>query len=46
MPGDEGLGVATLQLPVHSGMSEATLDWVAGRIVALARGHAERQRNP
>jgi perosamine synthetase len=39
-PNAEALTTTTLQLPVHPGMSEAALGWVANRI----RGFAEGQR--
>ena len=41
----EALCATTLQLPVHPGMSEAALDWVADRIRVLATSHAERQHS-
>ncbi|MGH3327940.1 MAG: DegT/DnrJ/EryC1/StrS family aminotransferase [Streptomycetales bacterium] len=43
-PNAEALCAATLQLPVHPGMSEAALAWVAHRIHSLATSYTERQR--
>jgi len=37
-PNAEALAAATLQLPVHPGMSRAALDWVADRIRVFAEG--------
>jgi dTDP-4-amino-4,6-dideoxygalactose transaminase len=43
-PNAEALAAATLQIPVHPGMPQAALQWVAGRIRTLSASHAERQR--
>ncbi len=43
-PNAEALTTATLQLPVHPGLSPTALRSVADRIQALAASHAERQR--
>lgn len=37
-PNAEALAAATLQLPVHPGMPEQSLEWVADRIRAFAEG--------
>ncbi len=37
-PNAEALAAATLQLPVHPGMSQTALDWVADRIWVFAEG--------
>src|SRR5262249_10946294 len=36
-PNAETLATSTFQLPVHPGMPEATVEWVAARVAALAR---------
>jgi dTDP-4-amino-4,6-dideoxygalactose transaminase len=36
-PNAEALATSTFQLPVHPGMPEATVEWVAARVAALAR---------
>jgi perosamine synthetase len=37
-PNTEALAASTFQLPVHPGMPEATVGWVAARVADLARG--------
>jgi perosamine synthetase len=37
-PNAETLAAATLQLPIHPGMSQAALDWAADRIRVFAEG--------
>ena len=43
-PNAEALAASALQLPVHPGMRQAALQWVAGRIRTLSASHAEGQR--
>ncbi|MGH8906461.1 MAG: DegT/DnrJ/EryC1/StrS family aminotransferase [Egibacteraceae bacterium] len=38
----EALIAATVQLPVHPGMPEPTVEWVAGRVAAIARKGTRR----
>ncbi len=37
-PNAEALATSTFQIPVHTGMAEATVEWVAARVADLARG--------
>jgi dTDP-4-amino-4,6-dideoxygalactose transaminase len=37
-PNAEALATSTFQLPVHPGLPEATVKWVAARVAAIARG--------
>ncbi len=37
-PNAEALATSTFQIPVHPGMPEATVEWVAARVADLARG--------
>jgi perosamine synthetase len=42
-PNAEHLATATIQLPVHPGLSQATLEWIAGRVATIAQRESESQ---
>ncbi|MEV4416196.1 DegT/DnrJ/EryC1/StrS family aminotransferase [Catellatospora sp. NPDC049609] len=37
-PNAEAFAASTFQLPVHPGLDDATLEWMAGQVAAIARG--------
>lgn len=45
-PNAEALAASTIQLPVHPGMSDAALRWVADHIQAPPPDHTQRQLRP
>ena len=42
-PNAEQLATATIQLPVHPGLSQPALEWIAGRVATIAQRESESQ---
>ncbi|GAA4690938.1 DegT/DnrJ/EryC1/StrS family aminotransferase [Phytohabitans rumicis] len=42
-PNAEHLATATIQLPVHPGLSQPALEWIAGRVATIAQRESESQ---